>query len=616
MRAVSTVVVAAAVVAALYFGREFLIPLALAVLISFALAPLVMRLRRIGLPRIPAVLACVVVVTLVVGAFAVVVATQLLALAESFPTYQVNLAEKIRSLRDAAPSGGSLERATEAIQDLGREIDQATRQPETVARADLDGRVDVTRPVPVEIREPPPTAIQTLTGVVGPLVEPLITTGLIVVFVIFMLIERTELRDRLIRLIDAQDLSRASKAVDDAAHRVSRYLLMQLLIAVAHGLPYGLGLWAIGVPNALLWGVLATVLRFIPYVGPIASAVFPLLLALAVDPGWTMVWQTALLILVLELFTSNVLEPWLYGSTTGLSPVAVLAAAVFWTSLWGPIGLLLSVPLTVCVVVLGRHVPGLAVLELLLGDRPALGTADRVYQRLLAGDRFEALALAGRHESEAGFERLADEVLLPALRLAEHDRERHELDPAGQERIAALVEEIGAELVDADPHAFSAPTADDTPPRPRLLCVGGRHALDVAAAGVGARALELAGIDVKVVPASALRPVGVAAPAAERPLLLVLAFLSEPPPELRRRLERRARQRLGAALPLVSWQWGGARAAPRADEADAVTGPVAALVEAVRARLGVAPPAAPEAAEPEPAPAVALRTTPRPSPAG
>lgn len=597
MNPTSTVIVLVAVVAALYFGRDILIPLALSVLLTFALAPIVIRLRRLGLPRIPAVLACVLVVTLIISGIGVLVGSQLLSLADNLGSYQANLSRKIQSLKEAFPSGGTFERASEMISDLNREIDEATKPaPATVARSGASGDVNVDKPVPVELHERPPTAVETLQSFVGPVVGPLVTAGMILVFVVFMLIERTELRDRLVRMIDARDLSRASKAVDDAAQRVSRYLLMQLLIAVAHGLPYGLGLWAIGVPNPLLWGFLATALRFVPFLGPVLAAVGPLAIALAVDPGWTMVWETALLILVLELFTNNVLEPWLYGSTTGLSPIAILAAAVFWTSLWGPVGLLLSVPLTVCVVVLGRHVPGLGILDLLLGDQPALSDAERIYQRLLAGDRFEALDLAERFEGEHGFERLADEVFLPVLRLAERDRERQSLEPAGQERVASLIEDIGADLADVDPHGFSPPDSEATePPRPRALCVGGRHALDLASAGVLGRALELAGIDAKVVPAAALRPVRAGTPDAARPQVVLVAYLSPPTPQHLRRLERRAGMLLGAELPVLTCLWTRSFIPAPGNGGETETfSSVAAAVEAMRVRL-LAKPAVPQA---------------------
>ena len=229
-----------------------------------------------------------------------------------------------------------------------------------------------------------------LQTVVGPLVQPLATTGIVIVFVVFMLLQREDLRDRFIRLVGSRDLHRTTQALGDAAERVGRYLLMQLLVNVAYGIPIGIGLWLIGVPNPLLWGMLSVVLRFVPFIGPILAAAFPLALSIAVDPGWTMLLWTAALFIVLEMISGNIVEPWLYGASTGLSSIAILAAAVFWTWLWGPVGLLLSTPLTVCLVVLGRHVPQFGFLNVLLGSEPVLEPAESLYQRLLAGDPDEA----------------------------------------------------------------------------------------------------------------------------------------------------------------------------------------------------------------------------------
>ena len=242
----------------------------------------------------------------------------------------------------------------------------------------------------------------------GPLVAPIATAGLVVVFVIFMLLQREDLRDRIIRLVGASDVARATEAMDDAAKRISRYLLMQLVINVLYGIPVGIGLYFIGVPNPILWGLLATVLRFIPYLGPVIAALFPIALSFAVAPGWTLPLLTIALFVTLELFSNNVLEPWLYGSSTGLSPVAVLVAAVFWTTLWGPVGLLLSTPLTVCLVVLGRHVPQLGFFDVLLGDEPALPPELKFYQRLLARDPEEATELAEEYLEDEPLEKLYD----------------------------------------------------------------------------------------------------------------------------------------------------------------------------------------------------------------
>ena len=251
-----------------------------------------------------------------------------------------------------------------------------------------------------------------------------------------MLLQREDLRDRIIRLVGSGDVARTTEAMNDAAKRISRYLLMQLVINVLYGLPVGVGLYLIGVPNPILWGLLATILRFIPYVGPMIAALFPIALSFAVAPGWTLPLLTIALFVTLELIINNVLEPWLYGSSTGLSPVAVLVAVVVWTTLWGPVGLLLSTPLTVCLVVLGRHVPQLAFFDVLLGDEPALPPEIKFYQRLLARDPDEATELAEEYLEDEPLEKLYDSVIIPALGLAEQDRLRGSLDRAAVQGIA------------------------------------------------------------------------------------------------------------------------------------------------------------------------------------
>ena len=283
-----------------------------------------------------------------------------------------------------------------------------------------------------------------LQTIVGPLIEPLATTGIVIVFVVFMLLQREDLRDRFIRLVGTSDLHRTTQALGDAAGRVGRYLLMQLVVNVAYGIPIGVGLWLIGVPNPLLWGMLAIVLRFVPFIGPVIAAAFPLALSIAVDPGWTMLLWTAALFIVLELISGNIVEPWLYGASTGLSSIAILAAAVFWTWLWGPVGLLLSTPLTVCLVVLGRHVPQFGFLNVLLGSEPVLEPAESLYQRLLAGDPDEATERAEEYLKSHSILVYYEDVAIPALSMFEHDRARGVLTDERR----ALVSAAALTLVD------------------------------------------------------------------------------------------------------------------------------------------------------------------------
>ncbi len=392
------VVVAIAVVAVLYFAREIFVPLAMALLLTFALSPLVTRLYRSGVPKSVAVISVVCTAFLVIFIFVSIVVSQLTVLAQNLPSYQYNIETKIRTIKDAQSGNSIFDRGARMFKRLNEEIgrsdeverfatdsDAATntdpqRQPPQNVESQrepvppLRGQ-DPNKPVPVEIRYPPPDPLSLLQTFAGPLIQPMATIGIVIVVVIFMLMRREDLRDRFIRLVGASDIHRTTTALHDAGKRVGQYLLMQLIINISFGVPIGIGLWFIGIPNPMLWGLLAIVLRFVPYIGPIIAAAFPLILSLAVDPGWMLLVWTATLFIVLELISSNVMEPLLYGSRTGLSPVAILMAAIVWTWIWGPIGLILSTPLTVCLVVLGRHVPKFEFLDVLLGNEPVPVTA-------------------------------------------------------------------------------------------------------------------------------------------------------------------------------------------------------------------------------------------------
>ena len=304
-------------------------------------------------------------------------------------------------------------------------------------KSTLEPEVSEPDPIPVQIRQPDPAPLQMLQTIVGPLIQPLATTGIVIVLVVFMLLKREDLRDRFIRLFGTGDLHRTTQALGDAAERVGRYLLMQLVVNVAYGIPIGIGLWLIGVPNPLLWGMLSIVLRFVPFIGPIIAAAFPLALSIAVDPGWTMLLWTAALFIVLELISGNIVEPWLYGASTGLSSIAILAAAIFWTWLWGPVGLLLSTPLTVCLVVLGRHVQQFGFLNVLLGSEPVLEPAESLYQRLLAGDPDEASERAEEYLKTHSVLTYFEDVAIPALSMFEHDRARGVLTDERRALVAA-----------------------------------------------------------------------------------------------------------------------------------------------------------------------------------
>ncbi|TJX45486.1 MAG: AI-2E family transporter, partial [Mesorhizobium sp.] len=326
------------------------------------------------------------------------------------------------------------------VERVGQEIDRQETPP-PAATPEKPPR----EPVPVEIvsRERP---LEVLQNIVGPLISPLGSAGLIIVVVIFMLLEREDLRDRFIRLVGYGDLHRTTEALQDAGKRVGRYLLMQLVVNILYAIPIAIGLWILGIPNALLWGLLALGLRFVPYIGPAIGMLLPLFLALAVAPGWSLVLWTAALFVVMELVTGNVVEPWLYGSRTGLSSLAIIVAAIFWTWLWGPLGLVLSTPLTVCLVVLGRHVPQFEFLDVLFGNEPVLEPHARLYQRLLAGDPDEATDHAEEMLEEKYLVDFYDKVAIPALLLGEQDRARGVMGDQQRRQLAASAQALVANL--------------------------------------------------------------------------------------------------------------------------------------------------------------------------
>lgn len=591
------------VVAALYFGREIFVPMALAILLAFALALPVRWLRRLGLGRVPAVIVAVSLAFVALLAFGLLAAGEIGRLAAGLPSYQRNLEAKIQDFRDAPPGGQLFQRLSEMLQGLDEQINPPPEAQPAEPAATPTTAEPAPEPVPVVIEEPEPPALEVVQRVITPLIGPLATTGIVIVFVIFVLLQREDLRDRLIRLAGTGDLQRTTQALDDAAKRVGRYLLMQLAINIIYGVPVGIGLWLLGIPSPMLWGMLAILLRFVPYIGPLVVAAFPLALALAVDPGWgTLVW-TALLFIGLELVVGNVVEPWLYGSSTGMSPVAVIVAAIFWTWLWGPIGLLLSTPLTVCMVVLGRHVPQLAFLDIMLGNQPVLSPAETLYQRLLAGDLGEAIERAEEFLVERPLAAFYDEVAIPALVYCEHDRRRGVLNPEQRAVVAdgaiALIEYL-AEHDDVTPEAATgkAPamtvqaTALAPPPAARegvTLCVAGRGNLDEAAARMLAQLLERSGLAARVVPFEAVRSMTLVQLDTSSARAVCLSYLNPDSFAQARYLVRRFRARIPDAAVIVGF-WGlisdepGRREPVAATQADAVA---VSLQQAVTELAGV-----------------------------
>jgi len=432
-----------AVIAVLHFAEDVLVPVALAMMMAFLLAPLVTRVERWGANRTVAVALTTLVAFALLGALVYTVAHQFLGLVEDLPSYRDNLLAKIRSLSGGA-EGGAIDRSVETVKELSDELQKSS--PGKAAAPDI---------AKVQIVEPPPNVTQVLRGLFGPLIGPVSTAALVIVFVIFMLLQREDLRDRLVRLLGAGEMYTTVTALDDAAQRVSRYLLMQTLINTIQGTVVAAGLYLIGVPDALLWGALTIVLRFIPYLGPLIAAVGPVTLALAFFPGWAEPLMVIGLILVLELISNNVLEPRLYGSSVGVSSFALIVAAVFWTWLWGTAGLFLATPLTVCLAVMGKYIPQLEFVSVILSDQPVLEPRERFYQRLLANDLEEAHDLIDDAVQKTSLLEVLDQIVLPALRFAEQDHERGAIDAAKR---SVLIEQV-AQLVDSLPNP-PAPSGD------------------------------------------------------------------------------------------------------------------------------------------------------------
>ena len=524
----NALVSAAVVVAGLYFGRPILLPFALAILLSFLLAPLVERFERWRFGRIAAVLSVVSAAFLGLVVLGSVLAHQVYDLAYKLPNYKENILAKAETFR--SDGTGVLDRVSQAIEEMraklsagppaksrGGQKAAASEAPKGNDGDDKSGNQDPAplgarrgaskTPVPVKVVETL-TAKEIAQGVLGPLLGPFASAAMVVVFVIFMLLRREDLRNRFIYLIGGEQLNLTTNALDDAAERVSRYLLMQAIINSAYGLVICVGLFVIGLPNALLWGVMTAVLRFVPYIGPWIAALMPITISLAVFDGWTQPLLVLVLFVVNELVSNNFIEPWLYGSSTGISTIGILASAVFWTWIWGPIGLVMATPLTVCLTVVGRYVPQLSFFNTLLGDHEVLTPAARFYQRLLAMDPEEATEVAEDYLETSTLTDLYDAVLLPALSLAEQDRHHGALDDVKQRFVhqttREIVEDFGERAVrsESDPRQPSesdapAPVSADGEGA-AILCLPARDEADEIAGIMLAQLLSQRGLNASV----------------------------------------------------------------------------------------------------------------------
>jgi predicted PurR-regulated permease PerM len=499
-------VVGVVVVGCLYWAQTVLIPVALAVFLTFLLTPLVSLLQRRGLRRTPAVVVVVLIAALVLGGIVWLVAGEVRSVAGDLPEYTENIKEKIKSVQEMG----------EETEGLGKMIQAITAQWNLQPASQKDGEADTpTSPAPTPAGKPAtvilqpesPAWLSRLPALLGTAVEVLGGLGLALVLVVFMLLKRENLRDRLIRLAGHGRMTMLTKALDDAGQRISRFLLVQLFINAGFGLALTLGLFAIQVPHAILWGFLAAVLRYVPYLGSWITAILLFTLSLGVFPGWVQPFLVLASIVGLELAVANLVEPRLFGRSIGVSEVALLVAAAFWAFLWGPIGLILSSPLTVCLVVLGKYVPQLGFLDVLLGDESSLDAHVSYYQRLLARDQDEATQLVLAQAKISGVEEVYDALLVPALNYVKQDRERDDLTEADEKYILRATREIVEDLGERQAAAATAkgalaptPNASAAPPPHKIRVLGcpGHDEADALALDMLRQLLDAARWDVTV----------------------------------------------------------------------------------------------------------------------
>jgi predicted PurR-regulated permease PerM len=537
----------ATVLALLYFGRDVLIPFTVALMLSLLIAPMVRRLRRIGLGRVPSVLVAVLISAFVVVAAAGVLGTQVLHMAASLPQYERNIQQKLRNLDDM-----TVGQVNALTSEASRLIESHPMSAESTVASGTSA--SGATPIPVELHQPRPLPLQIITKVLASAWVPIESTGIVLVVLVFVLLEHEALRDRFIRVAGGTHIRLTTLALNDAGERLSRFFVSQFAVNLGVGAAIGLGLAVLGVPQATLWGALTTLLRFVPYVGVWLAALLASALAIAIVPGWSLALSALGLFVVVELIASQVVEPHLYGHTTGLSPLSVVVAAIFWSALWGPIGLVLSTPLTLCLLVIGRHIRALRFLELLLGDTQALTLPQKFYQRALSADADEILVDARAFLKRHSFAAYCDLVLMPALHLGFLDYGlgaiSHDQQLKIRDLLVAVVSTLSGEprrlrrhrqsvLDDEDPGRILRQHREQligrwqgpvrVPPGSILLCVGLGSRADTIAAELLVRALREQGMDARHVSMEELdvesRPPG-ADPAAIAIAYVVSAFPS------------------------------------------------------------------------------------------
>jgi predicted PurR-regulated permease PerM len=578
LKSLLSVVVATLVIAALYIGREVLIPITLAVLLSFVLSPLVNRLQRLVRRRAPAVMLAMLAALAVLGMVATLIGSQAADLAGDAPAYAHTIETKVEGVRSFATQKlGALTAA------LGPSPRRRPSQAEQSAGAPAVAAPAEQRAVPVRMVPPPTSPLALARTVLAPVLGPLETTAIVLIVAIFFLMQREDLRDRFIRLFGSSDLQRTTRAMDDAGRRLSRYFLSQLAVNSCFGVVIGMGLWLIGVPSPAMWGVLAGMLRFVPYVGSLLAAVAPAALGAAIDPGWSMAIEVIALFFIVEPLTGYGVEPLLYGHSTGLSPTSVIVAALFWTWVWGPIGLIMSTPLTLILVVTGRHVKSLEFFDIMLGDRPALAPEESFYQRVLAGDPDEALAQAEALVADRPLVDYYDEVVLAGLKLAVEDRARGRVDDAHATAMARTMQAVIGDLADhAAPADGTAAAAGAT-----VACVAGNGPFDEVVTAALAQLLDARGLSTRTIGSGETARDAINRLDLAGVTVIAISYLelSGQPARLRY-LVRRLRSRApGAHVVVGLWPQGEAALSDEAIQrtlgADRYVGSLAAAVDAI-----------------------------------
>jgi predicted PurR-regulated permease PerM len=526
----------AAIILALYFARAIVIPLAFAIVFNFLLAPAVTLLERLHFRRGLAVLAVILVFFSGVGTVAWIVARQIVHVVETLPDYRGNIQDKLNRLH--TPMGGAAGRAILSLEEMGVEFSSGSNPVTAAAQENLAQRsiasrrhlskhaaeeaAEPAKPTQVEVVQPPITPGAYLKDMLLPILRPLGIAAIVLVFTIYILINREDLRNRLLLLAGIGHLNLMTQALNDAAQRISRYLVMQFLVNGCFGLLFGLGLSAIGIPDATLWGALAGLLRIVPYAGVIVSGGLPLIFTIAISPGWKQPLAVLGIFLLIEIVTAYVVEPWLYGSKTGVGSLALLASAIFWSTLWGWPGLVLATPLTVCLIVMGRYIPQMSFLHVLLGDDAELEPEARFYERLLAMDQAEVRTIAERYIAGKSLVHLYDGVLLPSLSMAKQDRQKGSLDDTHNNFLSMSISELMAEYSEwEDPE----PNREDHNRSFPVVCIAANDSSDEMSATMLAQLLEHTGFNTILLPIAAVTPEILARLAKDRNTVVCISAL-------------------------------------------------------------------------------------------